>query len=297
MSLTQFMMNAGFKILAMLKLSSCEYSILMYVMNCSASGISELLTNYVELASLTKYKETELKKALLSLIERRILSCKDRSIEKSDGSIAIVFEPDVHKWKLNFSIVSSKDAIVYPFKRDGNQKPSPDTVQDQGQWHEIISVFVQGRSLSEEELEKEKSGAKTLVETHPVEQILLILEHFAKRIRSLDLLASSWNHFYELYEEETQKVDFAEARKKHDQLDAKLKEAAAAWLAQRSTHKFSDEELAVLKLLINHKHPRRQLFWAYQSRDRYRKLIPFFKENKELMLSVTTGGHIVKKKS
>ena len=51
----------------------------------------------------------------------------------------------------------------------------------------------------------------------------------------------------------------------------------------------------MLNILIRHRHPRRQLFWAYQLRSRYTNLSSFFADNVALMLSVTSSGTVVKR--
>jgi hypothetical protein len=78
--------------------------------------------------------------------------------------------------------------------------------------------------------------------------------------------------------------------------DAKVRENALAILEHKEEHELSYEEIAVLETLTQHNHPRRQLFWAYQTRGRYPKLRRFFKENKKYMLAVTTNGSVIKKK-
>jgi hypothetical protein len=114
------------------------------------------------------------------------------------------------------------------------------------------------------------------------------------RIPTLSLLASSWQHYQELFETETMKVDMLGARQKHQELDQKIRDQAKSQLEDPKIE-WSEEERTVLQIIIRHQHPRRQLFWAYQLRSRYPKLSQFFTDNASLMLSVTTGGSVVKK--
>jgi hypothetical protein len=132
-----------------------------------------------------------------------------------------------------------------------------------------------------------------LVDTHPVDQILLMLRHFGARIPTLSLLASSWQHYQEIFEDETQKVDMLGARQKHLELDDKVRQQAQALLENNA--ELTEEERTVLNILIRHRHPRRQLFWAYQLRSRYTNLASFFADNVGLMLSVTSSGAVVKR--
>ena len=85
------------------------------------------------------------------------------------------------------------------------------------------------------------------------------------------------------------------ARKKHQELDEKLKKEAAKWLEKSLELKLSSDEKDILKIIKEHKHPRRQLFWAYRSKDRYQKLKDFFSSNEKAMLPITSSGTIIKK--
>ena len=158
----------------------------------------------------------------------------------------------------------------------------------------MLDSFVQGRSLDDDELEETERASRTLVDTHPVDQILLMLRHFGGRIPTLSLLASSWQHYQEIFEQETQKVDLLEARQKHQEQDTRVREQAQMVLERRDDHDLTEEEVTVLKILIKHRHPRRQLFWAYQARSRYPHLESFFADNAPLMLAVTTHGNVIK---
>ena len=165
---------------------------------------------------------------------------------------------------------------------------------DNPTWRRVLESYLQNRSVDDDEIEQAESAAKILVEVHPVDQVLLMLRHFHLRIRTLSLLASSWQHYQELFESETQKVDMLGARQKHQELDQKLRSHGEALLLS-SESQLSDEERTVLNILIKHRHPRRQLFWAYQLRSRYPNLSAFFADNAALMLSVTSGGTVVRR--
>src|SRR5690606_27213219 len=83
---------------------------------------------------------------------------------------------------------------------------------DDATWDRVVRSFCQGRSLDDHEIEAAEETARILVDTHPVDQVLLMVRHFGHRIPTLSLLASSWQHYQEIFEAETQKVDLMEAR-------------------------------------------------------------------------------------
>ncbi|NRA44724.1 MAG: hypothetical protein HRU09_07195 [Oligoflexales bacterium] len=307
MSMSQFIQGSGFKVLAMARLSPCEYSVILYLMNCAVSGLDQIITTEAELCSLIGYEEEEIRGVIESLAQRNLIRAryKDASHPSVHPSLRLGFQFDMDRWHLSYEEdVTSHDAVVYPFVR--NHKAQLEVIpesKEQGQeatqgaqtWQRVLDSFLDKRSLDDNEIEENVTSAKILVETHPVDQVLLLLRHFKSRIFSLSLLASNWDHFQELYEEETQKVDLMDARKKHQELDDKLKESSKNWLENAEKHKLNLAEINILKLLIRHRHPRRQLFWAYQARSRYVNLEIFFEENSSLMLAITSSGAILKK--
>ena len=295
--------------LAMARLTECEYSIVLYLMNCSVSGLDQIITTEAELSSLTTYEEEEIGVALESLAGRHIVRAhySDQMHAYSvHPSIRLGFQFDMSRWQLEYEEdANSHDAVVYPFLRSKRahleilKKTEEEAKACSGEqketWSRVVDSFMQGRSLDDEEVEANSTSAKILMETHPVDQVLLLLRHFRHRIPSLSLLASNWDHFQELFETETQRVDLMDARKKHQELDQQLKESSKKWLENADDHKLNPSEINILKLLIRHRHPRRQLFWAWQARSRYINLDDFFEENSALMLAVTTTGTIVRK--
>src|SRR5262249_3593853 len=140
-------------------------------------------------------------------------------------------------------------------------------------WKRILEAFLEGRdNLDETEVQNAERDAKILVDTHPVDQVLIVTRHFGTRIPTLSLLATAWHHYQTLVEEETEKVDILEARHKHIELDHRLRDSVELLLQQKQDNKLNEEEVGLLEMLFNHRHPRRQLFWAYQSRGRYPNL-------------------------
>src|SRR6476469_212634 len=63
-----FMAESGFKVLAMARLGSCEYSICLYLLNCAVSNMHELITTEKEFASLIGAEDDVLQAAMQSLV-------------------------------------------------------------------------------------------------------------------------------------------------------------------------------------------------------------------------------------
>ncbi len=293
MKLNQFMKESGFKVLALARLQPCESSLLLYLLNCAVTGMEEISTTHTELASLIGYEESMLSSCLTNLVSRKMVR-----LTLSEAKVTVLklsFEFDMHIWV--HDDLTPKDALVFPFirhKKFLEQVPKLHSSPVEAPWERILTEYAKTKKLLKGDLKNDEKSAHLLVETHPVKQVLLMLHHFGEKIPSLSLLASSWQHFQEMYESENQQIDFQDARKKHHELDEVLRRHARQCLAAKKTIGLSEDEEAVLKLILNHQHPRRQLYWAYESRERYEKLKTFFIDNAELMLSVTTHGTVVK---
>lgn len=305
-----FMRESGFKVLALTKLNECEYSIILYLFNCAVSGLDQIITTPSELASLTGYADDEVNKSIGALAGMNIVRVHygdSAGIDPANVSMRLYVQYQVSKWVISHEIEkSSHDAVVFPFRRQGQSnlqlldgdKKDPKirkAGEEQSTWKRVYDSFASGREMSPEDQDQAVEASHVLVDTHPVDQVLLMIRHFEQRIPTLSLLASSWQHYQEQFEEETQKVDLLGARQKHQELDHKIREHARAVLSETENKDLGEEEKTVLQILIKHRHPRRQLFWAYQLRSRYPGLSSFFADNMNLMLSVTTGGTIVKK--
>ena len=311
MPFKSFVDEAGLRALAMARLSQCEYSVMLYLLNCSASGFSELVTTEKELSTSIRYDIKTIKEAMESLSHRGMVLVKhpeNVTLQLTNHkSIRIGIQYDMAKWQFDFDHnFSAKEAVVFPFMRGknlqiilGTQEGSTATAAiDKAlpTWRRVLLSFAEAHELTPKKLLKAESEAKLLVQIYPVDQILLFLRHFGARIPTLSLLASSWQHYEELFETETHKVDLLGAKQKHLEFDNKVRENALHFLESRDDQELSEEEVAVLDTLANHNHPRRQLFWAYQTRGRYPKLRDFFRENKKYMLPVTSNGSIIKRK-
>lgn len=309
MGVQQFLQQSGFKVLAMARLSSCEYSITLYLLNCAISGLDKLITTESELAVLTGYTEAEISRAMANLVTRDIVRIHygDPTQAPRAKSMLIGIQFDMEKWSLDFADKAThNDAIVFPFRRLGHknfqvvegtrqEKTEKNGKSETATWQRVVEAFARGRNLDDGELKKAEQSASTLVETYPVDQVIVMILHFGIKIPTLSLLASSWQHYLELFEEEHQKVDLSDARQKHSEMDQTVHETALKVLENREELGLSEDEITVLQILSKHRHPRRQLFWAYQVRTRYPKLAAFFEETAPLMLAVTTSGSVVKR--
>lgn len=304
-SFRRFMKGSGFKVLALARLSQCEYSVMLYLLNCAVSGLDQFITTEPELASLIGYDDVTLRATLGELAGKNIIRLHYGDTHGDSASLRIGIQYEMSKWILAYDVeATSRDAVVFPFRRQGQanllvvegHKKDPRLAKKELEtttWQRVLESFVGGRSFDDEELAQAEESAKILVDTHPVDQVLLMIRHFGHRIPTLSLLASSWSHYQEIFETETQKVDMLGARQKHHELDKKLRDQATALLEKDQA--LTEEERTVLQILIRHRHPRRQLFWAYQLRSRYEHLASFFADNVSLMLSVTSAGTVVKK--
>jgi DNA-binding MarR family transcriptional regulator len=310
MSFKKFSDDSGFKVLAMAKLTPCEYSVVLYLINCAVSGLIDVITTETEIASLIGYDDAAVRKALDSLSKREIVRLRFGASHPNPDldSMRLGMQFDISRWHLdieNQHKITPNDAIVFPFRRQGKanlhiytndkEDEKEKTKTQVPTWKRIFNSFMKGRTLDHDDSKKVEEIAKILVETHHIDQLLLMIRHFGTRIPTLSLLASSWQHYLELFEEETQKVDLSDARQKHLELDEKLREKAKSALEKSTELELTEEECTVLNILVSHRHPRRQLFWAYQSRSRYPKLAGFFTENAGLMVAVTSSGKVIAK--
>ena len=107
-------------------------------------------------------------------------------------------------------------------------------------------------------------------------------------------MASSWEHYHDKFLDENHEIDFSQAKKRHSKSDSSLRKEAIRWLTKAEEKHLSKDEISILNLISTHKHPRRQLFWAYQAKHNYKNLKDFFDENAKHMLPVTTSGSIIK---
>jgi hypothetical protein len=300
--LNRFLKLSGFKKLAEAQLTSCEYSLVLYILNTAVSDFPQIITNEEELAIFLGRSEKEVTAALESLSSREILKIRyseKATYKQEKPSMMISFNFETSKWFLPRVIETQDDARIYPFRRGrfhsikGGAQGKHEESEDEETYDRIFRIFTAGRTLDENEISETNLSVRHLIDSHPVDQVLLLIRHFGLRIPTLSLLASNWQHFTEQFIDETQSIDMMGARQKHLELDSLFKERCEHFLESAT---LEDEEKNILQILIQHRHPRRQLFWAFQSRSRYPGLQSFFEDNSGLMLGVTSTGTIVKNK-
>ncbi len=314
-NITRFFRDSGLKVLAISNMSACEYSILLYLLNCAMSGLENLVSNETELGTIIGFSPAEVGQSLDRLTGRQIIKSHygDGTQSPKLQSVSLGMNWDIGKWKLvthdeETAPRDHHEAIIFPFRRgapnllviDGSRSqppvkhPMPKSGSDIEAWQRILESFTRGRNLDDHEARSNENVARALADAHPIDQILLLVRHFNARIPTLSLMASNWEHYVELYEQEHQRLDLFEVRQKQAELDQKARDAALVLLEKRKDLELSDEETQILELLSSHRHPRRQLFWAYQQRIRYPKLVTFFSDFHDLMLPITQTGQVVK---
>src|SRR5687767_9976394 len=117
----RFMKESGFKVLALARLSQCEYSVMLYLLNCAMSGLDQFITTEPELASLIGYDDGTLRATLGELAGKNIIRLHygDSTVGES-ASLRIGIQYDMSKWILAYDVeATSRDAVVFPFRRQG----------------------------------------------------------------------------------------------------------------------------------------------------------------------------------
>jgi hypothetical protein len=311
-NIQRFLRESGLKVLAVSNLNACEYSIVMYLLNAAMTGLDNLITTESELAQIVGHGAREVRQAIEELEARHLIKSRygDGTQAPKLQSLSVGMQWDLSRWKLGLKEVPTHhEAVILPFRRGfpklsvvegqrhGEQMDRPlihKAHSDEDTTQRIIDAFSRGRDLDEHEKKINKKVAEALGSAHPVDQVLVMIRHFDHRIPTLSLLASNWDHYAEQYEDEHQKLDLFGQRQKQFDLDQKVRDAAQTAIERSESLDLSEEETQVLDLLANHRHPRRQLFWAYQMRIRYPKLSGFFSDTHNLMLPITQNGTVVK---
>lgn len=307
MKLKEFWERGGFKVLAVAKLNSCSYSLVLYVLNCHVGGIDEIVSSTGELSVLLGVPERHVKIAIDDLIESNIISVS----KKHEKALILKMVLDPEKWKnlrstpernkrmlgdaknlhsiipqkkiskrskqKNLTLTSS-EALIFPKKNVQKKSKSKDDDLVKGQSIKKILEVFQKQQIDAFDMQKEKKFAELLLESHPVEQILSLIKHFAKEIPSLSMLAGAWFHYLNKYNEEHTDVDDLNAfRKKHEGYDEKIRAMASHELKkiQKERKTISPDEELLLHILMRHDQPRKQLYWALKARERYPSLIVF----------------------
>ncbi len=307
MNLRDFWELGGFKVLAVARLGSCSYSLVLYVLNCFAAGIDEIVSSTGELSILLGVPERQVKLAIEELSESNILS-----ITKKHGrTLVLKMNLDPEKWKnlrsspernkrmlgdaknlhslvpqknINLKTkpikvsLSSQEALMFPKKVISKNKKSKDNdINQNAEIKKILEAFTKYQKNSID-LKKESNFAILLLENHPTDQIVSLIHFFSKEIPSLSMLAGAWFHYMNKYREETADVDDLNAfRKKHSDFDEKIRNLASFELKkiQREKKNITADEELLLHILMRHDQPRKQLYWALKAREKYPGLMVF----------------------
>ena len=309
MNLNNFLERGGFKVLAIARLGSCSYSLVLYIINCLVARIDELVSSAAELSILLGVTERQVKIALDELMESNIITVSNRH----GKTLVIKMNLDPGKWKnlrsspepkkrilgdaknlhslipqkniaskigpINVPI-SSEEALLFPNKIRKEKKKHGE--EKAFEVKNIVETFAKYHG-NKMDLKKEENFASLLLENHPFDQIIALINFFSKEIPSLSMLVGAWFHYMNKYREETSDIDDLNAfRKKHEGFDEKIRSLASFELKKIQKEKKSitaDEEL-LLHILIRHEQPRKQLYWALKARDRYPSLHLFLDKAK-----------------
>ena len=130
MDFQTFVREAGLKVLAVAHLDQCQYSVVMYLLNCAVSGLDQFVTNEAELASLIGYNEETVREALQGLATRQFV--KLHYGDAGDGqngnqSLRIGMHFNIRDWDVAMSNAggSSHDAVrfmTYYMVHDGHHR-------------------------------------------------------------------------------------------------------------------------------------------------------------------------------
>ncbi len=175
--------------------------------------------------------------------------------------------------------LSPGDALLFPSGGGvGSSADEPEGELAETAVRRVLEAFAASKEAPLDE-EKERAYAALLCENHPVEQIVLLIEAFGREIPSLGLLAGAWMHFSERFHHlEKEEISLLAFRKKVETLERRLRALALSELKRAQSLKVilsADEEL-LLRIFTRHVHPRRQLYWALQTKERYPHLQDFF---------------------
>lgn len=311
-NLRDFWERGGFKVLAVARLGSCSYSLVLYVLNCFVAGIDEIVSSTGELSILLGVPERQVKMAIEELSESNILSVT----KKHGRTLVLKMNLDPEKWKnlrsspernkrmlgdaknlhslvpqkkINSKTkpmqvsLSSQEALLFPKKvKSKYEKLKESDLIQNTEIKKILETFIKYQKNSVD-ITKESNFAKLLLENHPADQIISLIHFFSKEIPSLSMLAGAWFHYMNKYREETAEVDDLNAfRRKHENYDQKIRTLASFELKKIQKEKkniTADEEL-LLHILMRHDQPRKQLYWALKAREKYPGLLLFLDQVK-----------------
>jgi hypothetical protein len=326
MDFQKFANRGGFKILALSKFSAPAFSLVCYLLNCSLAGVEDVLCSSKELALMLDTQEQKVKDALEELKKSGAVSLKNMgknnqtirlSLEIEEWALQAKNLPKEKKGKIgvakNISRLSpqvvpkkgvklksvdersARELLMFPIQN----KPRGEKLK-KVEFERILEAFLErkGAAGSKKTLDtaKETQYAELLAENHPANQVIELIEKFGAEIPSLAMLAGAWMHYVERFSEvKKQEVSLDIFRKKIEAQEKKLRMLALSDLKKVEVGKLvlsSDEQL-LLRIFSRHAEPRKQLYWALQTKERYPRLAVFFQQTQEF---AAAPQKVVKKK-
>lgn len=232
-----FIENNGFKILALAKLKSPSYSILLYLFNEMAAGATEVIASTKELASFLGINEKYTLEGLNELtINNMILFT-----EVPGKPLRIKLQEDLNAWKVKWKPENKKN-----------------TLGDAKNLHPLVPQKTHHGSLGEIKL------ADT-PENHPIP--------FPNptKIKIADPKTQTTQN---PAKDSTNLVAF---REKHELSTARIRTLAGEELkkAKQEQKRLTPDEELLLQILMKHHNPRKQLYWALKAQLMYPNLNAF----------------------
>jgi hypothetical protein len=281
-NLRNFWECGGFQVLALARLGSCSYSLVLYVLNCHVAAVEEIVSSMGELSVLLGVPERQIKSAIEELSESGIIQVT----KKHEKTLVLKINLNLDQWK-NLRTIPERSkrmlgdaknvCILVPSQKENPQEPkNSDGIQ------KIVQLFTENKKI-EIDFNKETKYAKVLLEHHPFEQIVSLIKIFSHEFSSLSVLAGAWLHYMGKYRLAFSDVnDLNEFRKKHEIFDAKIRNLAYFELKkiQKENKQISADEKLLLHILMRHDQPRKQLYWALKAKDRYPALNLFLEHAK-----------------
>gem|GEM_PF-5010405 len=304
MQLDKIFIKEAFYYISGGRLDEVELSLLFYFFSKEEVCSESFLVQLKELSCVIKQKENIILDAIYSLQSKRVIKLKESQKGNSffrPTNFALNVNKNFEEWNLDSvkkSIIKSEVPIekvekVFKIKLVENKSLYEDS---DNQAKLLVDFYIGVKGISDYERKNLLKEAKELIETYSFEASLFVLKHFYEKISSFSDLLNHWERYQGTLQKELQKIDFIEAKKQHDKDDKEFCEVTREWICLAKEKLLTEEETRILEILIEHPHPRRQLFWAYRFRDNYPNLKSFFEENLKCMLPVTTKGHPVKKR-
>lgn len=236
MSFKSFIENNGFKILALAKLKSPSYSILLYLFNEMAAGATEVIASVKELAAFLRIPEKHTQEGLDELLTINMIVLT----EISGKPLRIKLQEDLNVWKVEWKPENKKI-----------------TLGDAKNLHPLIPQKAPNGSLGEIKL------------ADTPEAPLIPFPNSAKM-----KVVGSTADAPEAPKDSTNLLAFREKQELSTARIRTLASEELKKAKQEQKHFTADEEL-LLQILMKHHNPRKQLYWALKAQLMYPNLGAF----------------------